>query len=55
MEYAIEMGLGAVMYIPSFMKIGSAVQKLMGGCTVAQRAWRSHKPTFVFFKIRELC
>jgi hypothetical protein len=25
------MGLGAVIYVPSFIKIGSGVQKLMGG------------------------
>jgi hypothetical protein len=30
MKYAIEMGSGAMMYIPSFVKIGSAIQKLMG-------------------------
>jgi hypothetical protein len=31
MKYAAEMGLGAVIYIPSFIKICSGVQKLMGG------------------------
>jgi hypothetical protein len=31
MKYAVEMGSGAMMYIPSFMKIGSGIQKLMGG------------------------
>jgi hypothetical protein len=25
------MGLGAVIYVPSFIKIGSGVQKLIGG------------------------
>jgi hypothetical protein len=29
MKYAVEMGSGAVMYIPSFIKIGSAIQKLI--------------------------
>jgi hypothetical protein len=28
---AIEMGSGAVVYIPSFIKIGSGIQKLIGG------------------------
>jgi hypothetical protein len=28
---AVEMGSGAMLYIPSFMKIGSGIQKLMGG------------------------
>jgi hypothetical protein len=32
MKYAVEMGSGAAMiYIPSFIKIGSGIQKLMGG------------------------
>jgi hypothetical protein len=28
MDYAIEMGSGSMMYIPSFIKIGSSIQKL---------------------------
>jgi hypothetical protein len=31
MKYAIEIGSGAMIYIPSFIKIGSGIQKLMGG------------------------
>jgi hypothetical protein len=31
MKYAVEMGLGAMIYIPSFIKIGSVIQKLMCG------------------------
>jgi hypothetical protein len=31
MKYAVEMGSGAMIYIPSFVKIGSGIQKLMGG------------------------
>jgi hypothetical protein len=31
MKYAAEMGLVAMMYIPSFIKIGSGIQKLTGG------------------------
>jgi hypothetical protein len=31
MKYAVEMGSGAVIYIPSFIKIGSGIQKLIGG------------------------
>jgi hypothetical protein len=30
MKYAVEMGSGAVIYTPSFIKIGSGIQKLMG-------------------------
>jgi hypothetical protein len=31
MKYAVEMGSGAMIYIPSFIKIGSGIQKLRGG------------------------
>jgi hypothetical protein len=31
MKYAVEMGSGAMIYIPSFIKIGSSIQMLMGG------------------------
>jgi hypothetical protein len=29
MKYAVEMGSGAMIYIQSFIKIGSSIQKLM--------------------------
>jgi hypothetical protein len=29
MKYAFEMGSGAMIYIPSFIQIGSEIQKLM--------------------------
>jgi hypothetical protein len=47
MKYAVEMGSGAMIYITRFIKIGSGIQKLIGGYTDAQTAWRSHKPTFI--------
>jgi hypothetical protein len=31
MKYAVEMGSGAVIYIPSFIKIGSGIHKLIRG------------------------
>jgi hypothetical protein len=31
MRYAVEMGSGAMICIPSFVKIGSGVRNLMGG------------------------
>jgi hypothetical protein len=31
MKYAFEMGSDAMIFIPSFIKTGSGVQKLMGG------------------------
>jgi hypothetical protein len=30
-EYAVEMGSGAMIYIPSFINIGSVIRKLIGG------------------------
>jgi hypothetical protein len=31
MKYAFEMDWGAMIYIPSFIKTGSGIQKLIGG------------------------
>jgi hypothetical protein len=31
MKYAVEMGSGAMIYFPSFIKIGSGFQKFMRG------------------------
>jgi hypothetical protein len=31
MNYAVEMGSVAMIYIPDFMKMGSGILKLMGG------------------------
>jgi hypothetical protein len=40
MKYPIEMGSGAIIYIPSFIKIGSGIRKLIRGCTDTQTGWR---------------
>jgi hypothetical protein len=48
MKYAVEMGSGAMIYVPSLIKIGSGIQKLIRGDTQTQTAWKSHKPTFIF-------
>jgi hypothetical protein len=32
-NYSFEMGLGARIYMPNFIKIGRGIQKLMGGYT----------------------
>jgi hypothetical protein len=37
MECAVEIGSGAMVYIPSFIKIRSAIQKLIGGDTQTYR------------------
>jgi hypothetical protein len=39
MNYAVEMGSGAMIYTPSFM-IGSAIQKLMGGIHIQTHRWQ---------------
>jgi hypothetical protein len=36
MKYAVEMGSGVMIYIPSFIKIGSGIQKFIGGYTDTQ-------------------
>jgi hypothetical protein len=42
MTYATEMGSAVRAYIPSFIKTGSGIQKLIKGYT--QTGWRWHKP-----------
>jgi hypothetical protein len=39
MKYAVEMGSGAMIYIPSFIKIGSGIQKLIRWDSHTQTAW----------------
>jgi hypothetical protein len=39
MKYVVEMGSSAMIYIPSFMKIGSGIQELIGG---VQRHTETH-------------
>jgi hypothetical protein len=36
MKYAVEMGSGAVVYISSFIKIGTGVQNSIGGTQTAR-------------------
>jgi hypothetical protein len=36
MKYAVEMDSGAMIYIPSFIKIGSGIQNLTGGTNKQQ-------------------
>jgi hypothetical protein len=44
MKNAVKMGSVAMINIPSFIKIGSGIQKSIGEGDV-QTGWRSHKPT----------
>jgi hypothetical protein len=39
MEYAVEIGSGATIYIPNFIETGSGIQKLLGGYTNTQTTW----------------
>jgi hypothetical protein len=58
MKYAVEMGSGAIIYIPSFIKISSIIRRLIGEeihrRRDTQKAWWSHKPTFISLKIRKV-
>jgi hypothetical protein len=38
MKYVVEMGLGAMIYIPNFMKTGSVIQKFIVGGQTYSRA-----------------
>jgi hypothetical protein len=40
MKDAVQMGLAAMLYIPSFIKIGSGIQKLVGGGEIHRHADR---------------
>jgi hypothetical protein len=50
MKYAVKMASRAMIYISSFIKIGSGIQKLIGGYTYTQSGWCTHKHTFIFSK-----
>jgi hypothetical protein len=52
MIYAVEMGLGALIYeyIRSFIKTGSGIHKLLEEYTYRQTGRLSHKPDFIFSK-----
>jgi hypothetical protein len=55
MENVVEIGSGAMIYIPSFIKTVSAIQKLMGGGhTKTHRQHGNHISLLYFFKIRKV-
>jgi hypothetical protein len=47
MKYTAEMGSGAMIYIPVFIRIGSGIQKLIGGI---QRHTDSKVISYAYFK-----
>jgi hypothetical protein len=53
MKYAVEMGSGAMIYILSFIKIGSGIQKLIGEDTQTHRQHGDHINLLVFFRNKE--
>jgi hypothetical protein len=54
MKYAVEMGSGAIIYIPSFVKIGSCSRKLMGrGGVHRHRQYGDLISLFSFFENKE--
>jgi hypothetical protein len=53
-EYVVEMGAGTMIYIPSFIKLGSGIQKLMGGGdTQLHRQQDDFISLFLFFQNKE--
>jgi hypothetical protein len=53
MKYAAEIGSGARTYIPSFIKIGSGIQKLIWGIHTHTHTHTQHNYLFLF-KIRKI-
>jgi hypothetical protein len=52
MNDAVDMGSGAMIKIQIFIKIGSGIQKFIGGTHIDTQTGRvSRKPTFIFSKI----
>jgi hypothetical protein len=54
MKYAVEMGSGAMIYIPSFIGIGSDIQKLILWDTQTHREHGDRISLFSFFLIRNV-
>jgi hypothetical protein len=52
MKYAVGMGSGAMIYIPSFIKIGSGIQKLIGGDTQTHRQHGDRISLLSFFFLK---
>jgi hypothetical protein len=50
MKCAAEMGSGVMIYIPSFINIGSGIQKLNGGVHRHTHSMVISKPTVIFMK-----
>jgi hypothetical protein len=53
MKYAVEMGSGAMIYIPSFLEIGSGIQKWIEGVTQTHRQQGDLISLLLFFQNKE--
>jgi hypothetical protein len=54
MKYAVGMGSGAMIYVPGFINIGSAILKLIGGGeTQTHRHHGDRISLFLFFQNRD--
>jgi hypothetical protein len=53
MKYAVEMGSDALMYIPSFIKICSGIQTLIGGIHRHSDSMEIAEAYFFFFLYKE--
>jgi hypothetical protein len=49
MKYEVQMRSGAIIYIPSIIKTGPGIQKLIWWYSQTKTAWGLHKPTFILF------
>jgi hypothetical protein len=49
-KYAVEMGSGAIIYIPSFIEIGSGIQKLIGWGGFIDRQHKDSISLLLFFR-----
>jgi hypothetical protein len=59
MKYAVEMGSGAMIYIPSFTNVYSAIRKLISRGYTNTQTHRQHEDrisliSFLFFKIKKI-
>jgi hypothetical protein len=54
MKYAVQMGSGAMMCIPNFIKIGSDIQKLIGRIHRHTDSIEMAQGYLHFFKIRKI-
>jgi hypothetical protein len=51
MKYTVEMGSGAMIYIPSFIKTGSGIQKLIGVHTQNKES-RHNNPSYSILSLQ---